>query len=270
MKKRILGGLFAIALAFGIMVPTVSAESNWTGYMDTTFSISGDKITIGTDGSGIINKSYAGTEITEDGTSMSVNVELDLESLKDSTFTITSNVGEEEGNPEYPNYVSDFQIITTVNEDGAIITSPWTNYGDAIEINESGIYTYTWTFTKSNDGSVTGKFTIDNYGQEVGELVSAYEFKHADTGVKPTVLRTMWIYGGNNNDAQRPLQKALNIWTVLPTPVTPEDNEPSNGETTTDTEKNPNTSDNIILYVALAVIGLSVVGITTKSLIKNN
>lgn len=217
MKKKILSSLLVLVAVFGLTVPEVMAASKWEAYQNTTVVENGDKLTVKTDGSGVINKEYAGTEITEDGVSMSTNVELDLAKLAGSTFTITANVGELEGNPDYPNYVADFQVITTVDENGARVYSSWTaSNKESINIDRSGIYTYTWTFKKNADGVVTGEFTVDYYGDEVGKLTSAHEFKNAETGVKPTVLRTLWAYGGYNNEALRPMEKELNLWTELP------------------------------------------------------
>lgn len=57
---------------------------------------------------------------------------------------------------------------------------------------------------------------------------------------------------------------------VTKAPEEPEVTTPVVTTTTQKVEENPNTSDNVGLYVILALVGLGVVGITTKSLIKNH
>lgn len=54
------------------------------------------------------------------------------------------------------------------------------------------------------------------------------------------------------------------------TPEEPEITEPVVTTTTQASEENPNTADNVGLYFVLALMGLGVVGITTKSLIKHH
>lgn len=54
------------------------------------------------------------------------------------------------------------------------------------------------------------------------------------------------------------------------TPEEPEITEPVVTTTTQASEENPNTADNVGLYAILALVGLGVVGITTKSLIKHH
>ncbi len=55
-----------------------------------------------------------------------------------------------------------------------------------------------------------------------------------------------------------------------PEAETPEVTEPVVTTTTQAVEENPNTADNVGLYAILALVGLGVVGITTKSLIKHH
>lgn len=215
MKKKVLGILMVIVTVFTFGMPQVfAAASDWQGYEGAGVTVEGDKITVDTSGSGTINTSYSKTPITSEGVSMSINVMIDL-SVND-TFTITSNVGNMDGNPEKPNYVGDFVIITEIKDGKAVISSPWAAYLDtpaSFEIDRSGVYTYTWTFKKATDGKVTAQFDLSYYGTTVETLVYNNEKWPIDDA---TVLRTMWAYGGNNNNASRPFEKPFTIWNELP------------------------------------------------------
>ena len=176
------------------------------------------KVVIGTGVGGAYNKTNQ-DKITEDGTSISAHVE-----VKNMTygqlFQISAGVDNEEDN-----YVTEFSVMTQKTNDGYIVTSGL-NPDALITLDDDGVYTYNWTFTKKGD-NLDAIFTIENYGKEIGTIEvdnAAFVKSSGDVVKNANSIRYLWVFGRDLGSSEYVLDVPLTIYDELPPKESTEEN----------------------------------------------
>lgn len=259
MKKRVFGGILAIALAFGIMTPRASAlkfEDWQTADGAYGFVVKADDNITNLKGAKVLNadNSHAGpytkvsTQTVADGIKEEAYIEIDPETMDaGEKFTLTLALDDTSNN-----YTDEILVLAYKTNQNTVKLQLGLDNAFSYEIEEAGVYTFCYEVEKAEDGKVNGKFTILLWDEE---LASTNVLDLNEDSVK---VRYIWFSDVSVADG-------LNVYTELPEKPTvgPDRENPSE-----ESEKNPDTSDNVALYIALAFMGLSAVGATTKSLLK--
>ncbi len=168
-----------------------------------------------------------------DGITEEVYVGLDKDNYQNGDlFELSIALNAQEAQKE-PKYLTEAVVMTQKSGDNFVIIANWDkNDGPIATIDSNDVYTYKWEFKKTSDNKLQVKFTILNYGKEIG-TTGFVELEVANVE-KATDVRYLWACNIKAN-------YGVDIYTTLPSKAS-------------NTEESPETSDtNILFYFSLAI-----------------
>ena len=158
-------------------------------------------------------------------------------------LSIAINKKEEDKDPEY---LTEAVVMTQKSGDKFVITSTWAKDKNPIaEISEDDVYTYRWEYKKTSDNKIQVKFTVLEYGKEIGTT----DFVELEVDAsKAYDFRYLWA-------CNIKASYGVDIYTTLPPKPT--------------TEENPKTGDiNLGIYVGLIILSsVSLIYVVKRKLI---
>lgn len=187
------------------------------------------------------------TTALKDGVEEEVNVELNQATIADGElFEISMAFNNAEGNRS-----DEVVVMTQRIGDNYILTSAKAPEWKAeVPVAEDGVYTYRYN-ASIEDGVTYWQFTL----LKDGEVVTTTDKVNLGETDFETV-RYIWVCNIKVNEG-------INVYTNVPVEETEEPTEdeeitpPTEQEREEDTTENPETSDGILLFVSLAVLGLA-------------
>ncbi len=170
----------------------------------------------------------------KDGITEEVYVGLDLENYQETElFELSIAINQLDG--EQAKYLTEAVVMTQKSGNKFVLTAGWTKKDDPIAtIDANGVYTYRWDFKQEKDNKIKVRFTVLDYGKELG--TTDYVELAVDNPQDATDVRYLWAC--NIKAAY-----GIDIYTTLPV-----------------RDENPNTSD-IHLFFWIGVIAISGLGI---------
>ena len=167
-------------------------------------------------------------------------VGLNLDNYQNSELFELSIALNQKKDNEDAKYLTEAVVMTQKSGDKFILTANWANNKNPIAtIDTNGIYTYKWEFKKDNDNKIKVKFTVLDYGKEIG-TTDFVELK-VENSDKATDVRYLWACNIKAN-------YGIDIYTTLP---------PKNQDNLVE---NPDTLD-INLYLLIGLIITSSLGL---------
>ncbi len=137
-------------------------------------------------------------------------------------------------NQQGDTYLTEAVVMTQKSGDNFLLTANWAPKNPIAIIDKDGVYTYKWEFKKDNDNKIKVKFTVLDYGKEIG-TTDFVELK-VENFEKATNVRYLWA-------CNIKASYGIDIYTTLP-------------ERQDNIIENPQTSDiNIFLLFGLILIG---------------
>ena len=244
MKKIFKISLLCLSLFF-ITISQVKALTIWN-YEDWKDGINyGSKVKISdnitnlkgeikeTDGMKVGPFNKASKAKLSDGITEEVYVGLDKDNYKNSElFELSIALNKQESNKE-SEYLTEAVVMTQKSNDKFVLTSSWAKDKNPIAtIDENGVYTYKWEFKKNNNNKIEVKFTVLNYGTELG--TTGFVDLNVDAS-KATDVRYLWACNIKS-------EYGVDIYTTLP-------------KRESELVENPGTSDiNLLLLVGLITV----------------
>ena len=170
-----------------------------------------------------------------DGITEEVYVGLNLDNYQNSELfelSIALNQQEDIGDSKY---LTEAIVMTQKSGNKFVLTSNWAKDKNPIAtIDADGVYTYKWDFKKDDDNKIKVKFTVLDYGKELG-TTDFVELK-VENSDKATDVRYLWA-------CNIKAYYGVDIYTTLP-------------EKQGDLIENPDTSDiNLYLLFGLIIVG---------------
>ena len=223
-----------------------------TAVTDNITNIKGDDQIV--DGMAYGPYSTKSTAKLADGITEEIYIELNKDDMTHAEyFDITMSL-----NNESNEYATEAPVRTQKDGDNYYITAGWANDFKA-EITEDGVYTYRYNATLE-DGKTYFEFVVLN-GDE--EIASTGKVSMGETNA--VSVRRIWFCNVQ-------VANGVNVYTALPSevtepeiPVTPVEPETPTEEVKEDVQ-NPETSDGIMLFLGLTVIGFAGVALTYRRL----
>ncbi len=260
-------GLFALAPIMHVDAMTKFTSDDWNNEDGTygSFTKVDDNITNlkgnATDTKGQYYGPYSksSTDTLEDGTiTEEVNVELDPEGWAQAEyFTLAVAL-----NDDADKYVVENGIWSQKDGDAIYVYSSW-DPENKIKVTEKGVYTFQYTYTKDADANkVYFDFNLKLWDEVIGGFYNVdmdEEVLHMSGDTQKPVadhafdIRYVWFDNITVADG-------INVYTNLPEkPVDPEvpvtSVEPETPAEEVKNEENPETSDGIVLFLGLTVVG---------------
>ena len=182
-----------------------------------------------------------------DGITEEVYVGLNLNDYQNSELFELSIALNQQQKGEDAKYLTEAVVMTQKSEGKFVLTSGWAKDKNPIAtIDSDGVYTYRWEFKKDNDNKIQVRFTVLNYGKELG--TTGFVKLEVENFDKATEVRYLWACNIKAN-------YGVDIYTTLPE----------------NSVENPDTSDiNLFLFIVLIIVsGFGLIYIKKESLIHN-
>ena len=267
-------GLFALVPILNVEALTQFTSSDWETDNNTygSFTVVDDNITnlkgnaTDTEGQFYGPFSHKSTAALADGITEEVNVELDPEGWSQSEyFTLSVSLKNADGE-----YVSETGIWAQKDGDAIYVFPSWNQSDRSIKITEKGVYTFQYNFSLEGD-KVNFNFNLKLWDDIVGSInedldnIIGPDTKNPVAEQEGVVVKSVWF----NNIT---VADGLNVYTTVPEkpadpeiPVTPVEPETPTEEVKNE-ETNPETSDGILLFLGLTVVGFAGVALTYRRL----
>ena len=179
-----------------------------------------------------------------DGIIEEVYVGLDLNNYQNSELFELSIALNQQEDEEDAKYLTEAVVMTQKSGDKFVLTSTWAKDKNPIAtIDKDGVYTYKWEFKKDTDNKIKVKFTVLDYGKELG--TTDFVELTVENSEKATDVRYLWA-------CNIKASYGIDIYTTLP-------------EKQDNLVENPKTSDiNLFLFIGLITAGSLGLGYTIK------
>ena len=251
MKKCLTLGLFCIALLLVFISPvkalTIWNYEDWidgnnygtkTKISSNITNLKGEKEE--SEGMKVGPYNKASKAKLSDGIKEEVHVGLNLNNYQNSELFELSIALNQQGDK----YLTEAVVMTQKSGDKFVITSGWAKAQNPIAtISTDGVYTYRWEFKKDRDNKIKVKFTVLDYGKELGTT------DFVENVDKASNVRYLWA-------CNIKASYGVDIYKTLP-------------EKNSNVEQNPETSD-INLFLVIGLIIASSLGLFYFKLRKNN
>ncbi len=274
MRKKIVGGLLAISALFSLGAGRVNAWEleDWTsadGYGtvtkvdDNITNIKGEtQVNEGMFYGAYTNKS---TQKLDDGIKEELYIELNKDDYAVGEFfevtVALKNSTDDDSN------LREIIMQAQRTADGFLISSNVADPDFKVNITEDGVYTFTWNMYKVEDKAYA-QLQISRWDEILGtsiEIDLDNEAFSNEAVLKPLSehegVTTRYVWFCNVQVAN-----GINVYTTLPEkPIIDEEQPQAPVDEKDETiAENPNTSDNIVWYASVAVLGLVIVAIAAK------
>ncbi len=241
MKKIVCFSLLCILTFFGTILP-VKALTAWKyedwqdgGDYGTKTKVSSNVtnlkgLTEEKDGMKVGPYNKASKAKLSDGIQEEVYVGLNLDDYQNGELFELSIALNQQGNT----YLTEAVVMSQKSGDKFVLTANWAKDKNPIAtIDKDGVYTYKWEFKKGNADTIQVKFSVLDYGKEVG--TTDFVELNVENKEKATDVRYLWACNIKAN-------YGVDIYTVLP-------------ERQGSFIENPNTSDrNLFLVIGIIVV----------------